>query len=353
MAMRLQFDKLQGFLDPQALTDENGRLAIEMASPDFWTASREGAIASTSKFDLNAKIIEAEKEIQTQLERIGETVGQGNYSEQDLEPELTSLQEKLTWLEAQTLFNGTYDEKDAYMFFHVGTGGVDAADFNQMLLDMYLQYAKNKDWQTEILQISENDEAGLKNAAIKISGFRAYGWLRSEAGVHRLIRISPFNAQGLRQTSFALVEVLPDLGDVDIEVKEEDLKIDTFKSSGHGGQSINTTDSAVRVTHIPTGIVVSIQTERSQTQNKEAALKILKQRLFMEEQQKRENKERSLKAATASGDFGQQIRTYTLHPYQQVKDHRSGFETAKTDDVLKGGKLDDVIVSVLTAQRSE
>lgn len=351
-AMRLQFDQVRGFLDPEKLQAENEELTREMSSPDFWTVGKAEAPVKAGRFDLNTKILTADQETADELARIGAVLGGGQFgSDEALERDLAGVEEKLTWLQAQTLFAGTYDEKDAYMFFHVGTGGTDAADWNRMLLAMYLQYAKNKGWQAEVLETSSGDEAGLKNATVRISGFRAYGWLRNEAGVHRLIRISPFNSQGLRQTSFALVEVLPDLGDVEVEVREEELKIDTFKSSGKGGQSVNTTDSAVRITHVPTGITVSMQTERSQMQNKEAAMKILKNRLAVLNQEKREDEERKLKAATESGDFGHQIRTYTLHPYQQVKDHRSDFETGRIDEVLKEGKLDDIIVSVLTEGR--
>lgn len=351
-AARLQVDKLRDYLDKEKLEKENAELATEMSQPDFWK-DQQLAATKGAKFELNKKIIEAETEVGEILVRVGEAIGDDatNFEDKMVADDLKKANELIGWLEAQTLFSGTYDEKDAYMMFHVGTGGVDAADWNEMLMRMYLAYAKRKGWQAEVVDTTEGGEAGIKNATIKISGYRAYGWLKSEAGVHRLIRISPFNAQGLRQTSFALIEVLPELGDVDVKIKDEDLKIETFKSSGHGGQSVNTTDSAVRITHIPTNIVVSIQTERSQTQNKEAAMKILKNRLYLLEQEERDQENRKLKAANASGDFGHQIRTFTLHPYQQVKDHRSNFETSQTEKVLKEGDLDEIISSVLLAQR--
>jgi len=352
-AVRLQFAKLQDFLDKDKLAQENDKLAAEMTSPDFWK-DQQVAAAKGAKFELNKKIIEAEVEIGEILARVGGALGDDVTTTEDgaVLADLKKAGELVGWLEAQTLFNGVYDERDAYLMFHVGTGGVDAADWNEMLLNMYLQYAKRKGWKAEVVDTTESGEAGIKNATVKVMGYRAYGWLRAEAGVHRLIRISPFNAQGLRQTSFALIEVLPDLGDVDVAVRDEDLKIETFKSSGHGGQSVNTTDSAVRITHIPTNITVSIQTERSQTQNREAAMKILKNRLYLLEQEQRDVENRKLKAATASGDFGHQIRTFTLHPYQQVKDHRSNFETSQTEKVMKEGDLDEIISSVLLAQRN-
>lgn len=324
-----------------------------MSSPDFWKGDHKVAAGKAERFDLNNKILQAESDIMDGLASVGERVNQGEYEAMDpsLLKELKSIAEKLTWLESQTLFSGEYDDKNAYLFFHVGAGGVDAADWCEMLLSMYLQYAKRKGWQAEVVQLSPGEEAGIKNATVKVSGYRAYGYLKAEAGVHRLVRLSPFNAQNLRQTSFALVEVLPDLGDIDVDIDEGDLKIETFRSSGHGGQSVNTTDSAVRITHIPSNISVAYQNERSQMQNKEKALQILKNKLYMYEKRRREDQERSLKAATESGDFGHQIRSYVLHPYQQVKDHRSDFEEPRTDKILKEGDLDEMIISVLVHQR--
>lgn len=324
-----------------------------MSRPGFWKQDHKVAAGKAEKFDLNNKIIQAETDIMAALERVGEAVGREDYSATDesLIKELKGISEKLVWLESQTLFTGEYDEKDAYLFFHVGAGGVDAADWCEMLLSMYLSYAKRRDWTGEIVHLSSGEEAGIKSATVRISGHRAYGYLKAEAGVHRLVRQSPFNAQNLRQTSFALVEVLPDLGDIDVEIDDSDLKIETFRSSGHGGQSVNTTDSAVRVTHIPSNISVAYQNERSQLQNKEAAIKILKNKLYLQEQRKREGQERAMKAATMSGDFGHQIRSYVLHPYQQVKDHRSDFEEPRVDKILKDGDLDAIIISVLIKER--
>ena len=353
-SMRTQFAQIQDYLDKDALARENEGLATEMSQPDFWK-DQGVAAAKGAKFEFNKKVIEAETDIGEILARVGKEIGdeqKGGHPSHEASSDLQKAQELIAWLEAQTLFKGTYDEKNAYMMFHVGTGGVDAADWNQMLLSMYLQYAKRKSWKAEVMDVTEGGEAGIKNATVRVEGFRAYGWLKSEAGVHRLIRLSPFNAQNLRQTSFALIEVLPDLGDVDVNIKDDDLKIETFKSSGHGGQSVNTTDSAVRITHIPTNIVVSIQTQRSQTQNREAAMKILKNKIYLLEEERRDTENRKLKAANASGDFGHQIRSFTLHPYQQVKDHRSNFETSQTEKILKEGDLDEIISSVLLANRT-
>lgn len=348
----------RNIFDLDQLRDENGKLALEMTAPDFWSQPTKAAELS-AKFENIRKLIEAEEEVGDLLERVGMQIGAGPAREsasqggEELERDLARMQELVSWLESQTLFAGKFDDASAVVMLHVGTGGVDAADFNSMLMAMYLQYAKSKNWKTEIVDSTENEEGGLKNATIKIDGYRAYGYLKAEAGVHRLIRISPFNAQGLRQTSFALVEVLPDLPDPDVSIDEKDLRIETFRSSGHGGQSVNTTDSAVRVTHIPTNIAVAIQNERSQGQNKEMAMRILKNKLMVLAVEERDQQNRTMKAANSSGDFGQQVRTYTLHPYQQVKDHRSGFESSQTDKILKNGDLDEVIMSVLLAGRSE
>jgi len=325
-----------------------------MSSPGFWKQDHRLAAGKAEKFDLNNKIIGAETDVQDGLVSIGRHIGKGQHSDDDksLIKELEHLREKIIWLESQTLFSGLNDDKGAYLFFHVGAGGVDAADWTEILLSMYLQYAKRKGWEVEIVHLTSGDEAGIKSATVKVEGYRAYGYLKAEAGVHRLVRQSPFNAQNLRQTSFVLVEVLPILEDIEIEIDEKDLKIETFKSSGHGGQSVNTTDSAVRITHLPTSTVVSFQNERSQMQNKDMAMKILKNKLYIKEQQKQEERERSLKAATASGDFGHQIRSYVLHPYKQVKDHRSGWEESNTDKILGSGDLDDIIISVLIHQRN-
>lgn len=341
--------------DPDALKIENEGLSVEMQSPDFWKQDHRVAAGKAEKFDLNSKIVEAETDLQTGLASFGEHIGKGQHNTQDksLIKELEHLQEKVIWLESQTLFSGTHDDEGAYLFFHVGAGGVDAADWTEMLLSMYLQYAKRKGWGAEVVHLTAGDEAGIKSATVKVEGARAYGYLKAEAGVHRLVRQSPFNSQNLRQTSFVLVEVLPILDDIEVEIDDGDLKIETFKASGCGGQSVNTTDSAVRITHLPTSTVVTFQNERSQMQNKDMAMKILKNKLYIREQQAREERERSLKAATASGDFGHQIRSYVLHPYKQVKDHRSNWEETKTDKILKDGDLDDIIVSVLVYQRNK
>lgn len=255
----------------------------------------------------------------------------------ELTASLRDLSERFTRFEFRTLFSGTHDRAHAIVAIHAGTGGVDAMDWAEMLLRMYLRFCEQRGWRVRILDEQRGNEAGIKSVTFEAEGSYAYGYLKAEAGVHRLVRISPFDAEKMRHTSFALVEVLPDLGDIEeIEVKPEELRIDVFRSSGAGGQSVNTTDSAIRITHIPTGIVVTCQNERSQTQNKEMALRHLKSKLHRLKETEREEERQSLRGSYSEAAWGNQIRSYVLQPYQLVKDHRTGHETADTEGVLDG-----------------
>jgi peptide chain release factor 2 len=235
------------------------------------------------------------------------------------------------------MLNGEHDERDAIMSIHAGSGGVDAQDWAEMLFRMYLRWAERHRFRTQVYDYSEGEEAGIKSATIEISGRYAYGYLRSEIGTHRLIRLSAFDAAHRRHTSFAKIEVMPDIENaIEITVRPEDIEVDTYRSTGAGGQHVNKTDSAVRMRHIPTGIVVTCQNERSQLQNREVAMKILKARLYERELKKREEAAAKLKGENVQADFGTQIRTVTVHPYNIVKDHRTNFETSDTEGYLNG-----------------
>ncbi len=269
---------------------------------------------------------------------------------EEIAQEIPALEAKLAALEFNLLFAGEYDRHNAILSIHAGAGGTESQDWAQMLMRMYLRYGDAKKYETEILEEMEGDEAGIKSVTIRFVGEYAYGRLKAERGVHRLVRLSPFDANHRRHTSFALVEVMPEIDDtVNVEIKPEDVKIDIYHASGHGGQNVQKVATAVRLTHLPTGIVVTCQNERSQLQNKENAFKVLRSRLVELEIEKKEQEKARLKGKHVEAGWGNQIRSYVLHPYQMVKDHRTEYETSRTDAVLDGD-LDAFIEAYLKDQ---
>jgi len=268
----------------------------------------------------------------------------------DLRAKAKELKKKFEQNEFQVLLGDKYDERNAIVSIHSGTGGVDAQDWGEMLLRMYLRYAEKKGFKVQVTEEHRGEEAGIRRATFHVTGPYAYGFLKSEGGVHRLVRQSPFNSDALRQTSFALVEVLPEIADAkEVEMNPDDLRVDTFRASGAGGQYVNKTDSAVRVTHLPTKISVECQSERSQQQNKESALKILRAKLFAREQKKREEEVLQARGEHVAAQWGNQIRSYVLHPYKMVKDHRTKYEAKNPEKVLDGD-LTDFVESFLKWQ---
>ena len=264
--------------------------------------------------------------------------------------EASRLRSDLEKLEFRLQLGGPYDERPAILAVHAGAGGTESQDWAEMLMRMYIRWAERRGYTTSVLDLTEGEEAGIKSVTIEIGGEYAYGYLRAERGVHRLVRLSPYDAAHRRHTSFALVEVMPEVEEaVEVQINPDDLKIDYYRSSGAGGQNVQKTSTAVRITHLPTGIVVTCQNERSQVQNRETAMKILQSRLLEIEQEKQEAEQAKVKGKHVDAGFGNQIRSYVLHPYNMVKDHRTDFETSNTGAVLDGD-LDAFIEAYLRSQ---
>jgi len=322
-----------------------------MNQPDFWQDQNQAKVISQKCESFRSVVNDWESltaEVADNLALAQEAESQQDSGmSRELAKELDRLSRKFEKLEFLVLFSEKYDANDAILAIHAGTGGVEAQDWAAMLLRMYLRYSEKKNFTTRIIDQSQGQEAGLKSVTVEISGPYAYGNLKSEAGVHRLVRISPFDAEKMRHTSFALVEVMPVLAPADeIEVKESDLKIETMRAGGPGGQGVNTTDSAVRLTHLPSGIVIKVQNERSQLQNKKTALKLLQAKLVKLRQAAQGQELAKIRGEILAAEWGNQIRSYVLQPYKMVKDHRTNFETKDPGTVLDGG-LDEFVESYL------
>lgn len=306
----------------------------------FWNDNQKAAAISKELELLKnevGKFEEIEKKVLEMQEVLGLFESISEAEQLELEKQFETIKKEFEALEFQSLLGGEYDKNDVIMAIHSGAGGVDAQDWAEMLLRMYLRWAEKKGFSARVVDESRGAEAGIKSVTLEISGAYAFGYLKSEAGVHRLVRLSPFNSDNLRQTSFALVEVLPVIEEIlEVKIQPQDLMIDTYRASGAGGQHVNTTDSAVRITHLPTGIVVTCQSERSQLQNKEQAMKVLKARIHQRFLEKQQEEKQKLRGEYKSAEWGSQIRSYVLHPYKMVKDHRTKCETSDAEKVLEG-----------------
>ena len=315
-----------------------------MEAPDFWDDT-EVSQKKMKELKSHKDDVEIYHQLTGSYEDI-ETLLELGYEENDasilaeIEEELENFKEHFEQIRIKTLLSGEYDKNDAILSLHAGAGGTESWDWAAMLCRMYSRWAADKGYELEILDSLDGDEAGIKSITFQISGENAYGYLKSEKGVHRLVRISPFNAAGKRQTSFVSCDVMPDIEeDVDIEVKDDDIRIDTYRSSGAGGQHINKTSSAIRITHLPTGIVVQCQNERSQHMNKDKAMQMLKAKLYLLKQEENAKKAADIRGDVTAMGWGNQIRSYVLQPYTMVKDHRTNEETGNADSVLDG-KID-------------
>jgi peptide chain release factor 2 len=332
---------------PTELQGNLESLKSELADGSLWQENAEVASDLNQKLARSQKQQDSLQELLNLIENLEIALELQDEDQIDIAYQaLTSHQQKL---ERERYLNGQFDDRSCLLSVHAGAGGVDAQDWASMLTSMYQAFSKNQSWKVEIIELSLGDEGGVKSALLEIKGEFAYGLLKEEAGVHRLVRLSPFNSGHTRETSFALIEVIPsdlhkDIGD--FEIDEDDLKWDTFMSSGKGGQSVNTTYSAVRVTHLPTGLTVSCQNERNQIQNKQQAIKYLKSKLAVLKAQEMEELKGELRGEFHSAEWGNQIRNYVMHPYKLVKDTRSGWETADVDKVVQNGEILDIIWSV-------
>lgn len=313
-------------------------LEEETKKSNFWDDT-ENAKNITKKINNIKQIIEPWRTIEkesTELMELLENTKKEDEIFQEIENKTLEIEKNLKMRETETYFSGKYDQENAILSIYSGAGGVDAQDWSEMLLSMYLKFCEKNNLMATIIHSTPGTEAGIKSATIEITGTFAYGKLKSERGVHRLVRISPFDSDKARHTSFSLIEVIPEIEKIDIIIPESDLKIDTYRASGHGGQSVNTTDSAVRITHIPTGTVVTCQNERSQIQNRAKAMKVLQSRIQILSDAEREKELKIIKGDNMANEWGSQIRSYVIHPYQMVKDHRTNTETSDTSSVLNG-----------------
>ena len=335
--------------DPDGLEARAATLEAEMGAPGFWDDQAHAAAVSTEHARVTRRL-DRYRRLAQEYSDASELAAMDGDMADEIAASLAPLRDELARLEEDALFNGEYDAGDAVVTIHAGAGGTDSQDWAEILLRMYLRWAERRGFETELIEASPGEEAGLKSATFTARGENTYGAFKAERGVHRLVRLSPFDQAHRRHTSFAQVIVSPLVADdAALEIDENDLRIDTYRASGAGGQHVNKTDSAVRITHVPTGIVVQCQNERSQTSNKHTAMRILRSRLAELEAEQREAELAKERGAVQEADFGSQIRSYVLHPYQLVKDHRTEHEMGNAQGVLDGD-LDGFVHAYLLAK---
>ncbi len=339
--------KYGGFFDIPKKKEKISELENKINSPGFWN-DVESANKVVAELSSLKRVVKDSEEISNRVNDLRELFSLGDEESLTIvEQEISTLNKDIDNIELITLLSNPYDKNDCVLEVHSGAGGTEACDWASMIYRMYIRYCEIKGFKYEVLDYQDGEEAGIKSASIRVKGDFAYGLLKCEKGIHRLVRLSPFDANHKRHTSFASVLVTPEIDeDINIDIDEKDLKIDVFRSSGKGGQGVNTTDSAVRITHLPSKIVVSCQNERSQLQNKEEAMRILKSKLMVIELEKNEEKIKNIQGEQKNIEFGSQIRSYVMHPYSMVKDHRTDYETSNVQAVLDGD-IDEFIKSEL------